>query len=572
MPTGFAAHSAMTSRHSGQGFCDNDAEEDGNSSTGESSSNITMGKINNNNKSSNHNKKVKAASSLPQTPAASQSSASSPSGILIPPGVGVGGRRQEKPPYSYIALIVMAIKSSPTKRLTLSEIYQFLQHRFSFFRGQYQGWKNSVRHNLSLNECFIKLPKGLGRPGKGHYWTLDPSSEHMFEEGSFRRRPRGFRRKCQTLKPFNYFSNPHMPNYMTSDGSPGGAVTLFNHQSHHNQYDSMGSVPFSCGNSTTVSVGGVAPCELPPATISPSSSSAIGVGVGVIQNNPFAFNNSNSNNQQHHQHHHQGLMGQQHNNNSGGGGNDNNNPSSISHISQFVSPFETSPVYTSQYSPPQYHHHHEHHYTGSHVSGSINNPHYSPLDFDEVGGPQGNGGNSTPASGDGESPQHQLSLNNTSYGGLGSNNISGEGSNYDCSSITSNNNTASSSPSSSSAAAVAGNNNGSPSSQPIPVSSSTIICPNISTGTGGHVWGLAYGVGGGSTVPHYYNRISDRVIGSESPIQGPNENNCGEMVGSSVHLRGLHASNFVGHLSESQMTIAAGVHLRAHLSSPNSYW
>ena len=101
-------------------------------------------------------------------------------------GGGGGARRQEKPPYSYIALIVMAIQSSTSKRLTLSEIYQFLQQRFPFFRGSYQGWKNSVRHNLSLNECFIKLPKGLGRPGKGHYWTIDPASEFMFEEGSFR--------------------------------------------------------------------------------------------------------------------------------------------------------------------------------------------------------------------------------------------------------------------------------------------------------------------------------------------------------------------------------------------------
>uniref|UniRef100_A0A8C9L1Z8 Forkhead box F2 n=1 Tax=Pavo cristatus TaxID=9049 RepID=A0A8C9L1Z8_PAVCR len=113
----------------------------------------------------------------------------------------------EKPPYSYIALIVMAIQSSPSKRLTLSEIYQFLQARFPFFRGSYQGWKNSVRHNLSLNECFIKLPKGLGRPGKGHYWTIDPASEFMFEEGSFRRRPRGFRRKCQALKPMYRMMN-----------------------------------------------------------------------------------------------------------------------------------------------------------------------------------------------------------------------------------------------------------------------------------------------------------------------------------------------------------------------------
>jgi len=110
-------------------------------------------------------------------------------------------RKHEKPPYSYIALIVMAIQASPVKRCTLSDIYSFLQQKFPFFRGSYHGWKNSVRHNLSLNECFIKLPKGLGRPGKGHYWTIDPSAEFMFEEGSFRRRPRGFRRKCQALKP-----------------------------------------------------------------------------------------------------------------------------------------------------------------------------------------------------------------------------------------------------------------------------------------------------------------------------------------------------------------------------------
>lgn len=36
----------------------------------------------------------------------------------------------------------------------------------------------------------------MGRPGKGHYWTIDPSAEYMFQDGASRRRPRGFRRKC----------------------------------------------------------------------------------------------------------------------------------------------------------------------------------------------------------------------------------------------------------------------------------------------------------------------------------------------------------------------------------------
>ncbi|GFW24865.1 forkhead box protein F1-A [Trichonephila clavipes] len=109
---------------------------------------------------------------------------------------GSGMRKLEKPPYSYIALIVMAIQSSPTMKLTLNEIYEYLQSKFSFFRGEYKGWKNSVRHNLSLNDCFIKLPKGVGRPGKGHYWTVDPASVTVFQDGSSKRRPRGFKRRC----------------------------------------------------------------------------------------------------------------------------------------------------------------------------------------------------------------------------------------------------------------------------------------------------------------------------------------------------------------------------------------
>ncbi|XP_001653646.2 forkhead box protein biniou [Aedes aegypti] len=109
-----------------------------------------------------------------------------------------GGRRQEKPQLSYINMIVMAIKDSPHRRRTLSEIYKYLQSKYDFFNGEYNGWKNSVRHNLSLNECFKKLPKECGKPGKGHYWTIDASAEYMFEdEGSLRRRPRGFRRKQQ---------------------------------------------------------------------------------------------------------------------------------------------------------------------------------------------------------------------------------------------------------------------------------------------------------------------------------------------------------------------------------------
>lgn len=70
-----------------------------------------------------------------------------------------GGRRPEKPALSYINMIVQAIKDSPQRRRTLSEIYKYLQQKYDFFNQEYSGWKNSIRHNLSLNECFKKLPK-----------------------------------------------------------------------------------------------------------------------------------------------------------------------------------------------------------------------------------------------------------------------------------------------------------------------------------------------------------------------------------------------------------------------------
>ncbi|XP_062409097.1 forkhead box protein N1 [Sardina pilchardus] len=88
-----------------------------------------------------------------------------------------------KPIYSYSILIFMALRSSKTGSLPVSEIYSFMTEHFPYFKTAPDGWKNSVRHNLSLNKCFEKVDNKSGHASrKGCLWALNPAKVEKMQE------------------------------------------------------------------------------------------------------------------------------------------------------------------------------------------------------------------------------------------------------------------------------------------------------------------------------------------------------------------------------------------------------
>jgi len=99
---------------------------------------------------------------------------------------------KKKPPYSYASLIRLAIINSETQKATLADIYQWIQEKFPYYQLQTnQGWKNSIRHNLSLNKSFMKVARGRQDPGKGCYWAIN-HLHSLEKQGGFEKKKKSF--------------------------------------------------------------------------------------------------------------------------------------------------------------------------------------------------------------------------------------------------------------------------------------------------------------------------------------------------------------------------------------------
>ncbi|XP_024594734.1 forkhead box protein B2 [Neophocaena asiaeorientalis asiaeorientalis] len=140
------------------------------------------------------------------------------------PRPGKSSYSDQKPPYSYISLTAMAIQHSAEKMLPLSDIYKFIMERFPYYREHTQRWQNSLRHNLSFNDCFIKIPRRPDQPGKGSFWALHPDCGDMFENGSFLRR----RKRFKVLRA----DHTHL-HAGSAKGAPGAVPGGHLHPHHH---------------------------------------------------------------------------------------------------------------------------------------------------------------------------------------------------------------------------------------------------------------------------------------------------------------------------------------------------
>ena len=138
-------------------------------------------------------------------------------------------------------MIAKAIFSTPNSMSTLADIYNFLIVKYPFLQTRGKSWKNSVRHTLSLNEWFIKIPK-LDN-AKCCYWSIHPVYIQRFRRGDFQKQ-----RKASIPKFRSQHHHHHNTRYydMSYDISP----TLDYHfypppQSHHFQQENSSVSPHS---------------------------------------------------------------------------------------------------------------------------------------------------------------------------------------------------------------------------------------------------------------------------------------------------------------------------------------
>ncbi|RDW71335.1 hypothetical protein BP6252_07898 [Coleophoma cylindrospora] len=115
--------------------------------------------------------------------------------------------RHIKPSYSYAQMISQAILDTEGEKLNLNGIYTYIMTKYSYYRHQLGGgWQNSIRHNLSLNKFFHKVPRSTDEPGKGMKWCIIPEAREELQRTCTRGGRGGHRGSSVPQSPSNVAS------------------------------------------------------------------------------------------------------------------------------------------------------------------------------------------------------------------------------------------------------------------------------------------------------------------------------------------------------------------------------
>ncbi len=92
----------------------------------------------------------------------------------------------KKPKDTYVQMIAKAFIANGLKRMCLKELYAKVEDLYPFYKTSKLTWKNAIRHNLSINDCFVKV--GRADSGRGYYWMIHSSCVDVFKKGTYKRR------------------------------------------------------------------------------------------------------------------------------------------------------------------------------------------------------------------------------------------------------------------------------------------------------------------------------------------------------------------------------------------------
>lgn len=170
-----------------------------------------------------------------------------------------------KPPFSYASLIAQALLAAKDRKLTLNQIYDWIMEKYPYYQSENSGWQNSIRHNLSLNSCFEKIPRthqekvasaiaqqridqhnicnssssggqSSNASGKGCFWTVNMEELASFTDGAFKRRKLHNNPSAGTNSMTRKRKNVNDDGDGDGEGNNDGNNGDGGHGGHHNNY------------------------------------------------------------------------------------------------------------------------------------------------------------------------------------------------------------------------------------------------------------------------------------------------------------------------------------------------